>query len=703
MACDKEEPPIIEEDKDVITTTIDDVKFASNTESGSDTKTITFTTNKPWTTNLSETVSWVEYEPKSGDAGKASINITVQENETYDDRFVTLTIKTGNTTKDITIEQKQKDAILLGEEDYEVGDDGGTFDVVVQANVPIEVHIPEKTDWVRLLEDQTRALEDRVLTFEVDENNTPESRSTEITITNTEKGISQVITIAQDVNRFIVPEQTEYEVSSLGDRVIIYVETNVDKIVVDIPESAPWITITEEEAYNGRREAYISLDIDYNDSDEKIRSAEVTLRSEDGKVSTVVTITQVEMIFILPPHKEETIEKEGGTKIVEFYSNAVYKPIIPNDADWIQYVGVKDIDEEYNYIYYEFSVAPNPYDEGRDVTITFIYEEDDDEDNRAELYLYQYGHKAIVHIDTPGTLEEKLGPILFHDMDVIISGTLNEEDFEFFKRNEYRIDYLSLYDVTLPNNILPKRAFYQVKNINTYELPSTMTTFGEESFAYTEVGDIGVGGDLTTIEKGTFKGSTVESLFFPGRLTFVGDEAFAHCENLMTASLHDGVTSLGKRAFYGCTSLYYSPIPYSITTVPKECFSRSGLEYIDLHDKITKIEEEAFSNCTKVTEVKIPDSVIEIDTYAFGGCTSLETIMMSKNITTLGSYVFAEILSIENLYMRSADLPKVSAIDFGWSVDYREITLYVPIGSTEIYRNDFYWRGFKDIKEYKVE
>lgn len=336
-ACDKDEPAIDKKD-DVIEITIDEITFASDSED-SNKQTINFTTNKPWTATLSKTAPWVNYEPKNGDAGRASINITVEDNETYDDRSVTLTIKTGNVTKDVTIEQKQKDAILLGEDDYTVDTEGGTFDVVVQANVPIEVTIPDEINWVRLVESNTRGLEDRVLSFEVDENDTPEGREAEITITNVEKKISQTIVVTQAPGKVFEAEQTEYEIDYEGGMLEIKFQTNIEDFELIIDEEIDWIY--QYQNANQQNSSMIDMVapivVDYN-WDFTPRSAIISIVDPNSSHSLDITINQKEHIYFHPIDFDYYVEIEGGTIWLEHAVNTYMEIRLPIEHDWITFL-----------------------------------------------------------------------------------------------------------------------------------------------------------------------------------------------------------------------------------------------------------------------------------------------------------------------------------------------------------------------------
>ena len=72
---------------------------------------VSFTTNAAWTANVGTSTSWLKVSPTSGATGSHTLTITTEENNTYDERNATLTIKAGNASQNLTITQKQKDGL----------------------------------------------------------------------------------------------------------------------------------------------------------------------------------------------------------------------------------------------------------------------------------------------------------------------------------------------------------------------------------------------------------------------------------------------------------------------------------------------------------------------------------------------------------------------------------------------------------------
>ena len=94
-------------------------------------------------------------------------------------------------------------------------------------------------------------------------------------------------------------------------------------------------------------------------------------------------------------------------------------------------------------------------------------------------------------------------------------------------------------------------------------------------------------------------------------------------------------------AFTNCTGLTGVEIPNTIIEIGKDAFEGcTGLKNITIPDSVTVIENNAFKNCTGLKNITIPDSVTKIGDDAFYGCVGLTNITFSKNLSLIGSSAF---------------------------------------------------------------
>lgn len=71
--------------------------------------------------------------------------------------------------------------------------------------------------------------------------------------------------------------------------------------------------------------------------------------------------------------------------------------------------------------------------------------------------------------------------------------------------------------------------------------------------------------------------------------------------------------------------------------------SLPNLEKIDLSNcsSLTTIYENAFLNCTKVSEIILPEDLLEIKNSAFQNCKEVQSIRLNSKLTTMGNSVFS--------------------------------------------------------------
>ena len=210
---------------------------------------------------------------------------------------------------------------------------------------------------------------------------------------------------------------------------------------------------------------------------------------------------------------------------------------------------------------------------------------------------------------------------------------------------------------------------YRVVGLGTYAeldlvIPSTykglpVTEIGEEAFsvninsAMIYVTSITIPDSVTSIGRSAFSGcSSLTSVTIPNSVTSIGSYAFDDCDLLTSVTIGDSVTSIGSFAFelYDSLSVYFNGDVNKWVEIEglSNIMSSSRTLYINnqkpteiVLDTATKINPYAFRYCDSLTSVTIGDSVTSIGNGAFYDCDSLTSVIIPDSVTSIGVSAFS--------------------------------------------------------------
>ena len=137
---------------------------------------------------------------------------------------------------------------------------------------------------------------------------------------------------------------------------------------------------------------------------------------------------------------------------------------------------------------------------------------------------------------------------------------------------------------------------------------------------------------------------------------------------------------------------------YNVTSIGERAFYDSKLTSIKIPNSVTGIGNSAFAFCTSLTSLEIPNSVTSIGSSAFYHCYSLTSIEIPDSVTSIGDYAFYGCTGLTSVYIKSTTPPVLGGYYvFDGNVSDRKI--YVPRASLNAYKTAEGWRKYADAIE----
>ena len=231
-----------------------------------------------------------------------------------------------------------------------------------------------------------------------------------------------------------------------------------------------------------------------------------------------------------------------------------------------------------------------------------------------------------------------------------------------------------------PNNGGGANVFEDAKIMAEIKLPSTLTIIGDHTFnrcyklavidglleylakdTTTRLGaqmvaetlwgegvDLVIPAGVTSIPDRCFYGTKINSVTFHDGITSLGGRAFQQCANITEIKLPASLTIMKNHVFAGCSKLTAvdTSACTGLTSIGEYCFEKTDLTAFDFTpfaSSLTSVDYGMFNVCKKlanVTGYELCDGLTEVKTNMFNQC-PLTTITFPKNITAIGDYAYA--------------------------------------------------------------
>ena len=157
------------------------------------------------------------------------------------------------------------------------------------------------------------------------------------------------------------------------------------------------------------------------------------------------------------------------------------------------------------------------------------------------------------------------------------------------------------------------------------------------------------------------------------------------CDGLNTEHWNDTDVSIPSTVNYNNRTYTVTAIgAYGNTGGSYRYSFSSNLKSIQLPNSIIKIGAKCFYKCSKLTEIKIPNSVTTIESCAFEDC-DLSSLVIPESVKKIGNGAFYGNSHLMEVFFIGAEKPNYNDYNNPFSSCHSALTLYVP--NKEAYGN----------------
>ena len=219
--------------------TEDIVTSGISVESAEQSITLSFSTNVAWSATVS--ADWLTISPSSGEAGKNSVKVEVEENRTGQPRSATITISDKESMQKVSVTIRQealKASLTVSPESLEFSANKGEEMLNVTSNT--DWVITKDAEWITLDSDKGKGL--ATIAAGVTENTSLTSRTGSITVSTSDGSVKKTVSVRQSGAAVVFSvDKNEHSVAAAGGDFTVIVTRNIGYKINSQPE---WVKQT---------------------------------------------------------------------------------------------------------------------------------------------------------------------------------------------------------------------------------------------------------------------------------------------------------------------------------------------------------------------------------------------------------------------------------------------------------------------------
>ena len=214
--------------------TEDIVTSGISVESAEQSITLSFSTNVAWSATVS--ADWLTISPSSGEVGKNSVKVEVEENRTGQPRSATITISDKESTQKVSVTVRQealKASLTVSPESLEFSANKGEEMLNVTSNT--DWVITKDAEWITLDSDKGKGL--ATIAAGVTENTSLTSRTGSITVSTSDGSVKKTVSVRQSGAAVVFTiDRNEFSVAAAGESFSVKVTHNIGYKINSQPE-----------------------------------------------------------------------------------------------------------------------------------------------------------------------------------------------------------------------------------------------------------------------------------------------------------------------------------------------------------------------------------------------------------------------------------------------------------------------------------